>query len=107
MLNGINSKTTAGIADAIATSLNGQELTRIQTDRLRSAMDSAVVRDVMSDITKKKADGIDSIRNNGYDKTNTPGDDAVTQGTVLCVKMIGYVTQGTVLCVKMIGYTSR
>lgn len=96
MDKGFNPEKSEKMADAITARLNGQELTRIQTDRLRSAMDSAVVRDVISDITKKKADGIDSVQNNGYDKTegnenrhetvtegspNTPGQNADSEGT--------------------------
>ena len=82
MDKGFNPEKAATMADAITARLNGQELTRQQTDRLRSAMDNAVVRDVMADITKKQADGIDSVQNNGYDKTNTPGDDAVTENSI-------------------------
>ena len=66
---GIPSQKIDTLAAAIVARLNGQELTTIQKDRLRAATDNAVVRDVMSDITKKKADGIDSVQNNGYDKT--------------------------------------
>ena len=96
MDKGFNPEKAATMADAITARLNGQELTRQQTDRLRSATDNAVVRDVMSDITKKKADEIDSTHNNGYDKTegnenrhetvtegspNNPGQNADSEGT--------------------------
>lgn len=74
MLNGINSKTTAGIADAIAASLNGQELTRTQSERLRSALGSPAVQSVISELMKKKADGIDSTQKNVYDSQRVVGD---------------------------------
>ena len=70
MNKGFNPKKSADMAEVIAARLNGQELTRTQTGRLRAAMDNAVVRDVMYDITKEKAEGIDSAQNNGYDKDN-------------------------------------
>ncbi len=70
MAKGFNPEKSAKMADAITARLNGQELTRQQTDRLRSAMDNAVVRDVMVDITKKQADGIDNAPNNMYDDIN-------------------------------------
>ena len=70
MDKGFNPEKAATMADAITARLNGQELTRQQTDRLRSAMDNAVVRDVMADITKKQADGIDNAPNNMYDDIN-------------------------------------
>lgn len=81
MAKGFNPEKSAKMADAIAARLNGQELTTIQKDRLRSATDSGVVRDVMSDITKKRADEIDSVQNDVYDKIKTPGGNAVTENS--------------------------
>lgn len=81
MAKGFNPEKSAKMADAIAARLNGQELTTIQKERLRSAMDSGVVRDVMSDITKKRADEIDSVQNDVYDKIKTPGGNAVTENS--------------------------
>ena len=76
---GFNPKKSADMAEVIAARLNGQQLTKIQTGRLRTATDNAVVRDVISDITKKKTDGIDSTQHNGYDEINTTGGDAITE----------------------------
>ena len=70
---GVNSKTTADIADAIAARLNGQELTKTQREHLRSALDSPAVQSVISELMKKKAVGIDSTQNNVYDEINTIG----------------------------------
>ena len=81
MEKGFNPEKSEKMADAIAARLNDQKLTKIQTDRLRAATDNAVVRDVISDITKKKADGIDSVQNDVYDKIKTPGGNAVTENS--------------------------
>ena len=52
MAKGFNPEKAAKMADAITARLNGQELTRIQTDRLRSAIDSPAVQSVISDMQK-------------------------------------------------------
>jgi uncharacterized protein YnzC (UPF0291/DUF896 family) len=64
MLNGINSKTTAGIADAIATSLTGQELTKTQRKSLSSARGSPAVQSVISDMQKTLTSRIDKVSQN-------------------------------------------
>jgi len=70
---GVSSEKVDGIAEAEAARLNGQELTRTQKYILSSALDSPVVQDVISDIMKKKSDGIDSTLKNAYDEINTIG----------------------------------
>ena len=70
MDKGFNPEKAANMAEVIAARLNGQQLTKIQTGRLRAATDNAVVRDVISDITKKKTDGIDNALNDVYDGSN-------------------------------------
>ena len=80
---GFNPEKSADMAEVIAARLNGQELTKTQTGRLRTAMDNAVVRDVISDVTKEKSNGIDSTQHNGYDETegNENGHETVTEGS--------------------------
>ena len=48
-------------------------------------MDNAVVRDVISDITKERSNGIDSTQHDGYDKTegNENGHGTVTEDPIL------------------------
>ena len=70
---GVYSKEVDGIAEAIAARLNGQERTRTQKYIQSSALNSSAVQDVISDIIKKKSDGIDSTQNNVYDEINTIG----------------------------------
>ena len=69
----VDTKTATGITDAIVASLNGRELTKTQSERLSSALDSPTVRSVVSELMKKKADGIDSTLKNAYDEINTIG----------------------------------
>jgi hypothetical protein len=73
MKKGFNPEKSAKMADAIAASLNGQELTKTQREHLRSALDSPAVQSVISELMKKKAVGIDSTQNNVYDEINTIG----------------------------------
>ena len=54
MTKGFNPEKSAKMADAIAARLNGQELITIQKDRLRSARDSAVVRDAISEFINRR-----------------------------------------------------
>ena len=58
---GVNSKTTAGIADAIAASLNGQELTKTQRERLHSVLGSPAVQSVISDMQKTLTSRSDNV----------------------------------------------
>ncbi len=68
MHQGFNPKKSANMAEVISARLNGRELTKTQTGRLRTALDNAVVRDVISNITKEKAERIDSTQRNEYDE---------------------------------------
>ena len=68
MHQGFNPKKSANMAEVISARLNGQELTKTQIGRLRTALDNAVVRDVITNITKEKAERIDSTQRNGYDE---------------------------------------
>jgi hypothetical protein len=69
-----NSKTVVGIADAIATSLNGQELTKTQRNLLSSAITSPTVQSVISDTMEKMRNRIDSYPTNVYDEVNATED---------------------------------
>ena len=66
---GFYSKSAAGVAEAVAARLNEQDLTRTQRSILSSALSSSAVRDTISEFIQKKADGVDSAKNNGYDST--------------------------------------
>ena len=70
---GVSPEKVDGIAEAVSARLNGQELTRTQKYILSSALDSPTVQSVISELMKKKADGIDSALKNAYDEINTIG----------------------------------
>ena len=70
---GVCSRKVDGLAEAIAARLNGHELTRSQRSFLSFELGSPAVQDVISDIMKKKSDGIDSTLKNAYDEINTIG----------------------------------
>ena len=98
----VNSKTTAGIADAIAASLNGQELTKTQRERLSSALGSPTVQSGISELMKKKSVGIDSTLKNAYDEINTIGGNENGRETALwnLQNQRADAGQGTVLCLN-------
>ena len=70
---GVSSEKVDGIAEAVSARLNGQELTRTQKYILSSALDSPTVQSVISELMKKKSNGIDSTLKNAYDEINTIG----------------------------------
>ena len=77
----VDTKTATGITDAIVASLNGQELTKTQSERLSSALDSPTVVSVISELTKKKPAAVDSAQNRVYDNSDVrdgPTDEAKT-----------------------------
>ncbi len=80
---GVYSKKVDGIAEAIVARLNGQELTRPQRSILSSALGSPAVQNVISEFIQKKANGIDSARNNVYDEINAVGGNGNGRETAL------------------------